>query len=80
MQKSNIYQPANGRLLLGTAELVKWYAYNGELTEGVLYKPENFDPNKKYPMLAVFMSVIPSSCISTTPWNPHGAGLIIHSM
>lgn len=38
----------------GTAELVKWYAYNGDLTEGVLYKPEDFDPNKKYPMLAVF--------------------------
>lgn len=38
----------------GTAELVKWYAYNGELTEGVLYRPGDFDPNKKYPMLVVF--------------------------
>ncbi len=38
----------------GTAELVKWHAYNGQLTEGVLYKPEDFDPNKKYPMLVVF--------------------------
>jgi len=38
----------------GTAELVKWYAYNGDLTEGVLYKPEDFDPTKKYPMLTVF--------------------------
>ncbi len=38
----------------GTAELVNWYAYNGDFTEGVLYKPEDFDPNKKYPMLVVF--------------------------
>ena len=38
----------------GTAELVKWYAYNGQQSEGVLYKPEDFDPNKKYPMLCVF--------------------------
>lgn len=38
----------------GTAELVKWYAYNGKLTEGVLYTPEDFDPEKKYPMLVVF--------------------------
>ena len=38
----------------GTAELVKWYAYNGKLTEGVLYTPEDFDPDKKYPMLVVF--------------------------
>ncbi len=38
----------------GTAELVKWYSYNGKLTEGVLYTPEDFDPSKKYPMLVVF--------------------------
>lgn len=38
----------------GTAELVKWYSYQGHPTEGVLYKPEDFDPTKKYPMLVVF--------------------------
>lgn len=38
----------------GTAQLVKWHAYNGDLTEGVLYLPEDLDPNKKYPMLVVF--------------------------
>lgn len=38
----------------GSAQLVKWYAYNGDLTEGVLYTPEDLDPNKKYPMLVVF--------------------------
>ncbi len=38
----------------GTAELVKWYAYDGQESEGVLYKPEDFDPTKKYPMLCVF--------------------------
>ena len=38
----------------GTAELVKWYSYNGKLTEGVLYTPEDYDPAKKYPMLVVF--------------------------
>ena len=38
----------------GTAELVKWYSYNGKLSEGVLYTPDDFDPSKKYPMLTVF--------------------------
>lgn len=38
----------------GTANLESWYAYNGDPTEGVLYIPEDFDPNKKYPMLVVF--------------------------
>lgn len=38
----------------GTAQLESWYAYNGDPTEGVLYVPEDFDPEKKYPMLVVF--------------------------
>lgn len=38
----------------GTAELFQWKAYTGKLTEGVLYKPENFDAKKKYPMIVYF--------------------------
>lgn len=38
----------------GTAQLEKWYAYDGNESEGVLYVPEDLDPNKKYPMLCVF--------------------------
>lgn len=38
----------------GTAELFKWKAYTGKEAEGVLYKPEDFDPKKKYPMIVYF--------------------------
>lgn len=38
----------------GTAQLVKWYAYDGKPSEGVLYLPEDFDSNKEYPMLCYF--------------------------
>lgn len=38
----------------GTAELYKWKAYTGRETEGILYKPDNFDPTKKYPLIAYF--------------------------
>jgi dipeptidyl aminopeptidase/acylaminoacyl peptidase len=38
----------------GTAELVKWSTPKGFAAEGILYKPENFDPNKKYPMIVYF--------------------------
>jgi len=40
----------------GTAELVKWHAYDGKESEGVLYKPEGFDEAEpgSIPMLAVF--------------------------
>ena len=39
-----------------TAELVKWKMLDGKMSEGILYKPENFDPNrtKKYPILFYF--------------------------
>ena len=35
----------------GTAELVHWTSANGIPCEGILYKPEDFDPAKKYPMI-----------------------------
>jgi len=38
----------------GTAELVKWTTPKGYQSEGILYKPENFDPSKKYPMIVYF--------------------------
>jgi dipeptidyl aminopeptidase/acylaminoacyl peptidase len=37
-----------------TAELVHWTTPKGNKATGVLYKPENFDPAKKYPMVAYF--------------------------
>ncbi len=38
----------------GSVELVKWTNLNGEEMSGLLYKPENFDPGKKYPMVTYF--------------------------
>lgn len=34
-----------------TAELVTWTLPDGTQSQGILYKPEDFDPAKKYPML-----------------------------
>jgi len=39
----------------GTAELIEFdNTYDGETMQAILYKPENFDPNKKYPMIVYF--------------------------
>ncbi|RPG04520.1 MAG: S9 family peptidase [Pelagibacteraceae bacterium TMED267] len=38
----------------GTAELVNWSSLDGIDLTGMLIKPENFDPNKKYPMIVNF--------------------------
>jgi dipeptidyl aminopeptidase/acylaminoacyl peptidase len=35
-------------------ELVSWKAYTGKKAEGILYYPENFNPQKKYPMIVYF--------------------------
>ncbi len=37
-----------------TAELFTWKAYNGKTATGIVYKPENFQDGKKYPMIAYF--------------------------
>lgn len=38
----------------GSAELFKWKAYNGKEATGIVYKPEQFDPKKKYPVIVYF--------------------------
>ena len=38
----------------GTAELVHWRSVDGIPLDGVLYKPDDFDPSKKYPMMVYF--------------------------
>jgi dipeptidyl aminopeptidase/acylaminoacyl peptidase len=46
--------PQQKDYLWGTAEVVKWTSLDGRPLEGLLYKPENFDPAKKYPMIVNF--------------------------
>lgn len=38
---------------LGTRELVSWQSQDGATIEGVLIKPADFDPAKKYPLLCI---------------------------
>ena len=38
----------------GTVEMVSWNAYDSTALRGLLYKPEDFDSTKKYPMIVYF--------------------------
>ena len=38
----------------GTVEMTSWVNLDGVELKGLIYKPENFDPSKKYPMLVYF--------------------------
>jgi dipeptidyl aminopeptidase/acylaminoacyl peptidase len=37
-----------------TSELIRWKMFDGKESEGLLFKPENFDPKKKYPVIFYF--------------------------
>ncbi|TAG12085.1 MAG: S9 family peptidase, partial [Sphingobacteriia bacterium] len=52
----SLYQPNPQQAMYnwGTAELVSWKSYTGKMAEGILYKPEDFDSKKQYPMIAYF--------------------------
>ncbi len=46
--------PQQTKYLWGTVELFKWKDSSGVEQKGLVYKPENFDPNKQYPMIVYF--------------------------
>ncbi len=52
--KISYVNPQQEKYNWATAELVKWKTFDNKTEEGLLYKPENFDPNKKYPMIVYF--------------------------
>lgn len=54
----------------GTAELVKWTTPKGYNSEGILYKPENFDPAKKYPMIVYFYEKLSDGLYNYVPPAP----------
>ena len=53
-RKISEINPQQKDYLWGTAELVEWVSLDGKPLQGILYKPENFDPAQKYPMLVYF--------------------------
>ncbi|HBB96160.1 MAG TPA: S9 family peptidase [Blastocatellia bacterium] len=49
---TNLNEQARG-FRLGTREVISWKSQDGTTIEGILIKPANFDPAKKYPLLCV---------------------------
>jgi acetyl esterase/lipase len=46
--------PQMKNYLWGSVEMVKWISLDNVPLQGLLYKPENFDSKKKYPMIVYF--------------------------
>jgi len=70
--------PQQKNYIWGTAELVKWTSNDGIELEGVIYKPENFDPAKKYPMIVNFYDKNSSTLYSHRVPEPHRSTIDYH--
>ena len=60
-----------------TSEIVTWKAYTGKKVEGILYKPEDFDSKKKYPMIVFFYERNNQTLHNYIPPTPTGSRLNI---
>jgi len=53
-KRISVTNPQQSKYIWGTVELVEWMSFDKQKLQGLLYKPGNFDPNKKYPMIVYF--------------------------
>ncbi|MDX1651388.1 MAG: prolyl oligopeptidase family serine peptidase [Brumimicrobium sp.] len=53
-QRISITNPQQDEYIWPTVEKITWTSYSGKELEGLLYKPDNFDSTKSYPMLVYF--------------------------
>jgi dipeptidyl aminopeptidase/acylaminoacyl peptidase len=51
LKKVTNANPQKDQVLWGKAELIRYKSADGTPLAGMLIKPDNFDPNKKYPMI-----------------------------
>lgn len=54
VNRISVTNPQQSKYIWGTSELVDWMSFDRQKLQGILYKPENFDPEKKYPMIVYF--------------------------
>ncbi|MET0634411.1 MAG: prolyl oligopeptidase family serine peptidase [Chitinophagaceae bacterium] len=54
----------------GTAELYKWKTFKGKPAEGIIYKPEDFNPSRKYPVILYFYEKLSDGLYNYIPPAP----------
>jgi dienelactone hydrolase len=53
-QRISDINPQQQQYLWGSVEMVSWKSADGKPLNGLLFKPEGFDPKKKYPMIVYY--------------------------
>jgi acetyl esterase/lipase len=54
MKKVSNANPQQDEYVWGSAEIVEWNSTDAVPLQGILYKPEGFDPSQEYPMMVYF--------------------------
>jgi len=70
LRKVTDANPQKARLLWGTGELISYKNVDGVPLRAALYKPENFDPAKKYPMVVYLYERLSQNVHNFVPPRP----------
>ncbi|MGW8267024.1 MAG: S9 family peptidase, partial [Longimicrobiales bacterium] len=76
MEKISDANPQQLEYSWGTAELVEWVSNDGTPLQGILAKPEGFDPSKKYPMMVYFYERMSDGLHRYTTIRPGSSSVI----
>ncbi|MFL5738963.1 MAG: alpha/beta hydrolase family protein [Flavisolibacter sp.] len=68
--KLSALNPQQSQYNWGSAELYHWKTFDGKQATGILYKPEDFDPSKKYPMIVYFYEKLSDNIFNYQPPAP----------
>lgn len=51
---TNMHEDLKEKWNWGSAELIDWLSVDGKFIQGVVIKPDNYDPNKRYPIMTYY--------------------------
>ncbi len=67
--------PQQDEFRWGTAELVSWLSADRTPLQGILYKPDGFDPTRKYPLMVYFYERLSDRLHTYQPPVPNRASI-----
>jgi len=77
MRKLSDANPQMAEYRWGTAELVHWRSTDGTPLDGILYKPDGFDPSQRYPMMVYFYETMSDNLHGFQQPGPGGSSVSV---
>ncbi len=75
MRRISNVNPQQAEYRWGSAELVSWASLDGIPLQGMLFKPEGFDPSTKYPMMVYFYEKMSNGLYQHRPPSAGGSSI-----